>query len=48
MIRRSVVVGGLARAGVIALLVNPNNPHSEGVIRDMQEAARAKGCNFVS
>ena len=31
------------RAGVIALLVNPNNPHSEGVIRDMQEAARVKG-----
>jgi len=28
---------------VIALLVNPNNPQSEGVIRDMQEAARVKG-----
>jgi putative ABC transport system substrate-binding protein len=32
------------RAGVIALLVNPNNPvFIEIVIRDMQEAARAKG-----
>ena len=31
------------QAGVIALLVNPNNPQSEGVIRDMQEAARVKG-----
>ena len=30
-------------AAVIALLVNPNNPQSEGVVRDMQEAARAKG-----
>ena len=31
------------RAGVIALLVNPNNAASERVIRDMQEAARTKG-----
>jgi len=31
------------QVGVIALLVNPNNPQSEGVIRDMQEAARVKG-----
>jgi len=30
------------QAGVIALLVNPNNPQTEGVIQDMQEAARAK------
>ncbi len=30
-------------ARVIALLVNPNNPQTEGVIRDLQEAARAKG-----
>ena len=29
-------------AGVIALLVNPNNPQTEGVVRDVQEAARAK------
>ncbi len=28
---------------MIALLVNPNNPSAERVIRDMQEAARAKG-----
>jgi ABC-type uncharacterized transport system substrate-binding protein len=30
-------------AGVIALLVNPNSPNTEPMIRDMQEAARAKG-----
>jgi putative ABC transport system substrate-binding protein len=30
-------------ARVIALLVNPNNPNTERVIRDVQEAARAKG-----
>ncbi len=31
------------QAGVIALLVNPNNPNAERVMRDVQEAARAKG-----
>jgi putative ABC transport system substrate-binding protein len=31
------------RAGVIALLMNPNNPNAERVIRDVQEAARTKG-----
>ena len=31
------------RAGVIALLVNPNNATAERVIRDVQEAARPKG-----
>src|SRR5258705_10464149 len=31
------------QAGVIALLVNPNNGVAERVIRDMQEAARKKG-----
>jgi putative ABC transport system substrate-binding protein len=31
------------QAKVIALLVNPNFPATERVIRDMQEAARAKG-----
>jgi putative tryptophan/tyrosine transport system substrate-binding protein len=31
------------QAGVIALLVNPNNPNTEPMIRDLQEAARAKG-----
>jgi putative ABC transport system substrate-binding protein len=31
------------RARVIALLVNPNNPNAERVIRDVQKAARTKG-----
>jgi putative ABC transport system substrate-binding protein len=31
------------RAGVIALLVNPNNANAERVIREVQEAARTKG-----
>ena len=31
------------QVGVIALLVNPNNANAEPVIRDVQEAARAKG-----
>jgi putative tryptophan/tyrosine transport system substrate-binding protein len=31
------------RARVIALLVNPNNANTEGVIGDVREAARAKG-----
>jgi ABC-type uncharacterized transport system substrate-binding protein len=31
------------QAGVVALLVNPNNPVPEPVMRDVQEAARAKG-----
>jgi putative ABC transport system substrate-binding protein len=31
------------QASVIALLVNPNNPANERIIRDVQEAARAKG-----
>ena len=31
------------QAGVIALLVNPNNPSAEPMIRDVQEAARVKG-----
>jgi putative tryptophan/tyrosine transport system substrate-binding protein len=34
------------RAGVIALLVNPNNPQTERIIRDVQEAARTKGVQF--
>ncbi len=33
----------LPEARVIALLVNPKNPSSERVIRDVQEAARTKG-----
>ena len=31
------------QARVIALLVNPNNPNAERIMRDVQEAARAKG-----
>ena len=31
------------RARVIALLVTPNEPRTEGLVRDMQEAARVKG-----
>ena len=31
------------QARVIALLVNPNNPQTEGIIRDVHEAACAKG-----
>ena len=31
------------RAGVIALLMNPNNATAERIIRDVQEAARTKG-----
>ena len=31
------------QARVIALLVNPNNPTAERMMRDVQEAARAKG-----
>jgi putative tryptophan/tyrosine transport system substrate-binding protein len=31
------------QARVIALLVNPNDPRAEGLIRDLQEAARTKG-----
>jgi len=31
------------QARVIAFLVNPNSPQTEGVIRDVQEAGRAKG-----
>jgi putative ABC transport system substrate-binding protein len=31
------------QAGVVALLVNPNSPNAERVMRDVQEAARVKG-----
>jgi putative ABC transport system substrate-binding protein len=31
------------QAKVIALLVNPNNPNTEGIVREVQEAARVKG-----
>jgi putative ABC transport system substrate-binding protein len=35
------------QARVIALLVNPNNPSTEVMIRDVQEAARAKGLQLT-
>ena len=35
------------QAGVIALLVNPNNANAEGVIRYAQEAARAKNVQLA-
>jgi putative ABC transport system substrate-binding protein len=35
------------QTGVIALLVNPNNLNAEPLIRDMQEAARAKGVKLL-
>jgi len=35
------------QAGVIALLVNPNNPNAERISRDVQEAARAKGVQLA-
>jgi len=34
-------------ARVIALLVNPNNPGSERIIQDLQEAARTRGRDLV-
>jgi putative tryptophan/tyrosine transport system substrate-binding protein len=33
----------VAQTRVLALIVNPNNPQTEGVISDMQQAARTKG-----
>jgi len=35
------------QARVIALLVNPNNPSAERTMRDVQEAARAKGVQLL-
>jgi putative ABC transport system substrate-binding protein len=35
------------QADVIALMVNPNNPIAEPMIRDVQEAARAKGVKLA-
>jgi putative ABC transport system substrate-binding protein len=34
------------QAGMIGLLVNPNNPNTEPILRDAQEAARAKGARL--
>ncbi len=35
------------QAGVIALLLNPNNANTERSIRDVEEAARAKGVQLI-
>ena len=35
------------QARVIALLVNPNDPREEGLIRDLQEAARVRGVQLA-
>jgi putative tryptophan/tyrosine transport system substrate-binding protein len=35
------------QARVIALLVNPNDPRTEGISRDLQDAARAKGVQLT-
>jgi putative tryptophan/tyrosine transport system substrate-binding protein len=35
------------QAGVIALLANPNSPSAQRIIRDVQEAARAKGVRLL-
>jgi len=37
----------LPQAGMIALLVNPNNPGTERQAREVQEAARAKGLQLL-
>ncbi len=37
----------IPEARVIALLVNPNNPNAERIMRDVQEAARAKGLQLA-
>jgi putative ABC transport system substrate-binding protein len=34
-------------AGIIGLLVNPNNSNAEGISRQMQEAARTKGVQLA-
>ena len=36
------------KARIIALLVNGNTPNTKRVMRDVQEAARAKGCSSLS
>jgi putative ABC transport system substrate-binding protein len=41
--RLDLISALVPQAGVIAMLVNPNNPTTELLIRDVQEAARAKG-----
>jgi len=41
--RLDLIAELVPQAGVIAMLVNPNNPTTELLIRDVQEAAREKG-----
>jgi ABC-type uncharacterized transport system substrate-binding protein len=41
--RLEMLSGLLPRAGVVALIVNPNNSAAERVVRDVQEAARTIG-----
>jgi putative tryptophan/tyrosine transport system substrate-binding protein len=41
--RLELITELVPQARVIALLVTPNEPRTEGLIRDMQEAARVKG-----
>ena len=41
--RLELLIDLVPQARVIALLVNPNDPRAEGLIIDMQEAARTKG-----
>jgi putative ABC transport system substrate-binding protein len=36
------------QATVIALLVHPNNAYAEGIIRDLQDAAHAKGLQLAT
>jgi putative ABC transport system substrate-binding protein len=38
----------IPQAGVIALLVNPSNPNSDPLVRDMQQAAHAKGMELLT
>jgi putative ABC transport system substrate-binding protein len=45
--RLEVLSEAVPRAGVIALLVNPNLPTADRVIREVQEAARAKGVQLL-
>ncbi len=36
------------QAGAIALLVNPNNPNAERIIRDVREGRATRGCSSIS
>jgi len=45
--RLDLLSGLVPQAGAIGLLVNPNNAGTEPMIRDVQEAARAKGVQLA-